>query len=581
MNLQGDIMEYPLPESIGNPNLFVGREEEFEYLNEWLGNIPKRLSISTVILARRKSGKTAILERIFNMCWSNTNMGIIPFYICMNDSKIWIQEFALIYFQTFASHYISYFERNTAMVKDLLSFDQIRQYGSEKSIHLLVKDVDLLVTHKANNEYQPIWHIASTAPDRYASIYDQRILVIIDEFQYTNKYVYMDQGYEKVHNTLPGSYHRIVESKLAPMLVSGSYVSWMLNLMEEFLEAGRLDQFYISPYLTNEAGLQAVYNYSEHLNKPITNETADQINTLCFSDPFFIYCVIKNSKKNTLLTKKGVINTVHNELTGRHSRMSKTWAEYINKTVAKINDKYAKDILLHLCKHNEETWTPEKLKNTLDIDLPTKSIHERLEQMLEADLIEDGGSDIRYKGLSDGTLYLVLRHRFEEEIQNHAPNFKTDFQKKIDRLKNEKQSLQGKLNQLVGKFAEYQLATDMRTRKKFSLSVYFTGIKDRKKLNIMNVSLHVKFQRSDGKEMEIDIKAESDCKTVVLIEVKKWKTKVGVQIIRDFIEKIDVYARLNKDKKVIPAFLSMGGFSVRAKKLCQEKKIGIAETITL
>jgi len=39
MDLQGDIMEYPLPESIGNPDLFVGREEEFEYLNEWLGNI--------------------------------------------------------------------------------------------------------------------------------------------------------------------------------------------------------------------------------------------------------------------------------------------------------------------------------------------------------------------------------------------------------------------------------------------------------------------------------------------------------------------------------------------------------------
>jgi len=574
-------MKYPLPESIGNPDLFVGREEEFEYLNEWLGNIPKRLSMSTVILARRKSGKTAILERVFNMCWSNTNMGIIPFYICMNDSGIWIQEFALMYFQTFASHYISYLERNPSMVKRLLSFNKIREYGIANAIDLLVEDVDLLLEYESKNKVNLMWHIASTAPDRYASIYDQRILVIIDEFQYTNKYVFRDQECKNVHYSLPGSYHRIVESKLAPMLVSGSYVSWMLNLMEEFLEAGRLDQFYISPYLSKEAGLQAVYNYSEHLNKPITNETAEQINTLCFSDPFFIYCVIKNSRKNMLLTKEGVIDTVHKELTGRHSRMSKTWAEYINKTVEKINDKYAKDILLHLCKHNEEIWTPEELKNTLHIDLPIKSIHERLEQLLEADLIEDGGSDIDYKGLNDGTLYLVLRHRFEKEIQNHAPDFKTDFQKKIDQLKKEKQSLQGKLNQLVGKFAEYQLATDMRTRKKFSLSVYFTGIKERKKLNIINVSLHLKFQRADGKEMEIDIKADSDCKKVVLIEVKKWKTKVGVQIIRDFLEKIEVYARLNKDKKVIPAFLSMGGFSVHAKKLCQDKKIGIAETIRL
>jgi len=45
--------------------------------------------------------------------------------------------------------------------------------------------------------------------------------------------------------------------------------------------------------------------------------------------------------------------------------------------------------------------------------------------MLDADLIEDGGSDIEYKGLTDGTLYLVLRHRFEKKIRNHSPDFKT------------------------------------------------------------------------------------------------------------------------------------------------------------
>ncbi|KPA15510.1 ATPase domain protein, prokaryote domain protein, partial [Candidatus Magnetomorum sp. HK-1] len=72
-------MQYPLAETIGNPDLFVGRHEEFERLNEWLELIPKRLSMSTVILARRKSGKTAILERVFNQVWSNNDLGIIPF----------------------------------------------------------------------------------------------------------------------------------------------------------------------------------------------------------------------------------------------------------------------------------------------------------------------------------------------------------------------------------------------------------------------------------------------------------------------------------------------------------------------
>jgi hypothetical protein len=46
-------MQYPLSEKIGEPDLFVGREKEFRLLNKWLSNIPKRLSKSRVILARR------------------------------------------------------------------------------------------------------------------------------------------------------------------------------------------------------------------------------------------------------------------------------------------------------------------------------------------------------------------------------------------------------------------------------------------------------------------------------------------------------------------------------------------------
>jgi len=497
----------------------------------------------------------------------------------MRDKDIWIQHFALSYYQTFASHYISYLEQGDGIINNLLSFDQIREYGINHSIKYLVEDIDAIEKHRAANEPGFIWDIACSTPHRFAVGYKQRILVIIDEFQYFSNHIFFDSNCTNMDKSMPGSYHHLVESKYAPMLVSGSYVSWIIKIMQEYLEACRLDKFYISPYLTKDDGLRAVYKYAGHYHQPITNQTAEQINTLCMSDPFFINCVIKNCKDNALLTSNGVIETVHHELTGRHSRMSGTWEEYINKTVDRINDRYAKDILLHMCKHNDRTWTPQELKNDLEIDLTTKEIHKRLELLVDADLIESTWSDIRYKGLTDGTLFLVLRRRFEEEIKNHAPDFKTDFQQQIDALEREKQSLKGRLNHLIGKFAEYQLATDMRTRKKFPLSIYFSGVKETKTLNIIDVSMRIKYQREDGKEMEIDIKAASDCKRVVLIEVKKWTSKVGVQVIRDFLEKVEVYARSHKDKKIIPAFLSVGGFSVHAKKLCRQKHVGMAETI--
>ncbi|MCP4133134.1 MAG: hypothetical protein GY754_19360 [bacterium] len=79
-------MKYPLQEKIGNPDLLVGREKEFKNVEKWIANIPKKLSKSRVILARRKSGKTAFVQRIFNRLWSE-NGDIIPFYFDMAENS--------------------------------------------------------------------------------------------------------------------------------------------------------------------------------------------------------------------------------------------------------------------------------------------------------------------------------------------------------------------------------------------------------------------------------------------------------------------------------------------------------------
>ncbi len=79
-------MQYPLTEKIGNPDLLVGREKEFRILEQWLAKIPKRPGKSRVILARRKSGKTAIVQRIFNR--RRTENGIsIPFYFSIAETN--------------------------------------------------------------------------------------------------------------------------------------------------------------------------------------------------------------------------------------------------------------------------------------------------------------------------------------------------------------------------------------------------------------------------------------------------------------------------------------------------------------
>lgn len=573
-------MKYPLSEKIGDPNLLTGRKKEFCILDNWLAKIPKRMGKSRAILARKKSGKTAIVQRIFNRLWSE-NGAIIPFFFSIPEAKMWYPEFARSYYRAFASQYISFIERDEKIVDNPLSLEQIREYGITKSISLFVNDVDSMMRNKDEGYHGLMWNTAYTAPERFASFFDKRILVIIDEFQNLSRYIYRDKACETAHDeTFVGNFHDVVESKIAPMLVTGSYVGWLIMVIDKYLEAGRLKRQFMNPCLTPEEGLQAVYKCAEILDVPITNEAAEQINKLCMSDPFFISCVIQSDYEGQdLTTQEGVVNTVNYEITDKSSEMSMTWGEYIELTINKVNDRYAKSMLLHLSKHADRNWTPQEIKETLGLDMDENKIREKLEIMVKADVIDKGTSDIDYRGLQDGSLNLILRRRFEKEISEFVPDLKKEFNEKIEQLEEEKDSLHGRLNNLVGKFAEFQLMTEFRTRKNFSLSVYFSGVKDKTKLNIIDSRMRYKFQRPDGKEMEIDVFAQSDCKRVILAEVKKTEKKTGLSVMRLFHEKVCAFKKSHPKKKILPVFLSVGGFTKGALEFSKEKGIGIAAKI--
>jgi len=91
-------MDYPLQEQIGDPNLFVGRVKEFQNFGQWIAKIPKRLSKSRVILARRKSGKTAFVQRIFNQLW-NEQGAVIPFFFDLGENEIWLPDLSKKYYR--------------------------------------------------------------------------------------------------------------------------------------------------------------------------------------------------------------------------------------------------------------------------------------------------------------------------------------------------------------------------------------------------------------------------------------------------------------------------------------------------
>ncbi|MCU0285459.1 MAG: hypothetical protein MUF15_03565, partial [Acidobacteria bacterium] len=105
-------MEYALEERIGKPDLFTGRNEEMTYFLKWINEIKEKKSQSTAILARRKMGKTAIMERLFNITFYK-NDGVIPFYYEIKESKMWVVDFCHDFFLTLIYQYIAFKTRKT------------------------------------------------------------------------------------------------------------------------------------------------------------------------------------------------------------------------------------------------------------------------------------------------------------------------------------------------------------------------------------------------------------------------------------------------------------------------------------
>jgi Restriction endonuclease len=573
-------MQYPLEEKIGPPELLVGRVAEFALFDKWLNNIPYKLSQSRVILARRKSGKTSFVERIFNRLWSQ-NGQVIPFYLLINEKAIWYPNFAILYYQTFVSQFISFRQRDPTMVRTPLSLEKVRQYAATNNLQAIVDDVDFIIQNKDGQATDLVWHLACSAPHRYATLYDVRFLVILDEFQNIAQFIYPDAQFTtKPIESMPGSFHDLSESKVAPMLVTGSYIGILMKIMSEYLEAGRLQITRFEPYLTPEEGLLAVYKYAEVYRIPITNQTAQQINELCMADPFFISQVMTNELPGKdLTTTEGVIRTVDYEISNRKSMMSKTWAEYIWLTMKRVNGgRHTKQLMLYLSKHADRYWTPRELKQKLGIELSEDELYERLVLLAESDMIERGESDIDFGGLQDGTLRLILRNRFEKEIEGFEPDIKDEFKTKLAAYQNDKRRMQGQINYLEGMLAEHLLAIEFRARKHFRLSDYFTGGSDNRPFNLIEVNERVPFQRRDSKGEEIDIIAKTDDTRVLMVEVRNRQKKTDLKAVQDLRDNALAYAQQHS-VIVLPAFLSLSGFYEDAKAFCEIHNIAVAEQI--
>jgi len=436
-------MQYVLKERIGKPGLFCGREEEMKRLIEWSTNIPKEISKSQAILGRRKSGKTAMMQRLFNILW-NQNGLVIPFYFEVLDQDIWLLDFAKKYFYTFLSHYFSFVLRIPLPLNnvhwnwpDLVHLAE--KHGNEDVIH----QMEVFESYESTESAQQAIDFAFGAPAGFVGYTGKFFVVMIDEIQYMTEYVYKDKEETiKAHN-LPGAFHGLVELKIAPMLVAGSYIGWMTQMMQKMFVGSRLRPFPISPKLDFNGGMEAVYKYAEHYDIPLTEEIALVINSIVQSDPFYMTALF-NSPLRDFSSPDGVIKTFIYEITNKKGELYLTWMEYINISIKKVNDRYAKHILLILSENRyKEMGRDDILKQLGWSEDRDPELEEKLLALEYGGLIEGTSSNYHYQGIPDDVLDLIFRERYHYEIYKKKIDMSGELHRKIKDLEKNNRSFKG------------------------------------------------------------------------------------------------------------------------------------------
>ena len=577
-------MDYALKERIGKPDLFTGRKQELSYFLKWITDIKEEKSQSTAMLARRKMGKTAIMERLFNITFFK-NDGVIPFYYEIKEVKMWVGDFCVDFSLTFIYQYIAFKSRKPEYLGQFEkgNFDKVKQTAIDEGLDYLIELIES-VEYAFLHEYVDIlWNTVREAPKNMAFRRNEFIVQMIDEFQFMNAMIYRDKDMKVPADTLAGGYLSTAESKIAPLLVSGSWVGWLMDELNNMLPS-RFRNKYLKNMPEDEAS-ELLFKYSRFFDVPVTEETAFSLVRVSEGNPFYISSVIRSDYPDKdLASIDGLTGTLEFETLDDQGLIKTSWMEYMAKAFPKINDRNAKNIVLHLSKHRDRDWTRDELREALSLEMSNMDLEKKLNALVKADIINKGRSYYSYRGVNDNIFDKVFRGVYDEEIQKFDSRvIRNEYNDELKKAKRQLKRLLGKLNYHKGYHAEFLILNRL----------LFHAGKDNELLksvtrylpddfDFCGYSRVWKYHSSPeyARIFSVDIFARSvkadDYSIIGEVKNREIK-KFSLDEIKDFELKFAEIKKLENLERVVGFIFSRSGFTAEAEEYCRERGIACSE----
>jgi hypothetical protein len=574
-------IEFAIEERVGEPENFIGRIKELEFLYNWADNIRKKISRSIAFLGRRKIGKSLILERLYNIIYSEQK-GLIPFYYEFTEGKRSGKEFYHDFLTRFYMQVVGYYTRDISLIREAVDthtdvkverlLQHIKKYSiphKEKIVYRLNNCIDSMQTNKPLYEYV----IAATAtPRSFATTpgVEEKIVQMIDEFQYLNMYI--DAG---VEDKPCKAYMSTAEMKVSPLIITGSLMGVVSKELMRWLPH-RFDEF-IVPKMDEQEAIHMTMNYGKIYSHSITPETASYIVYITNNVPGRIIDMLSPKFGKTLISNtESADHALKYEVEG--GTIKHDWDEYLMLAMKAVNDINMRKMTWFLCRHEGEWFYPMDLKREMSLDIDDQKLRDELGLLYKYDIVEQNQG--RYGGVFDRTLKKVFMTNYRDILGLPDKDFDEYFRndslldylkerikqlelglEDADILRNKLKVLQGDHNNLKGHY--YERVILLRLIK--SIINKKGGLTEG--ISVTDFSYKLSAFLESGNEIDIVLEGKE---VVLMIECKNYAPeyihKITKKMVKEFVEKARRLAKERfQHKKLRLAYFSKHGVEDKMK----------------
>ncbi len=575
-----------LKEKIGNPDLFTGRKRELAFFQKWIEGISKEISMSTAILSRRKTGKTALLQRLYNLTFEQ-NHDVMPFYYEVKEGKQWAGEFCQDFFLTFLYQYIAFKTRKpeyiTLAEENTGNFAKAVEVAQQEGLEHVIGSIRNIRTLLQQESMDLLWKQVRDTPRTLATQQNESIVHMIDEFQYLNSEIYWDVAKTNLADDFAAGYMSTAEYRNAPLLISGSWVGWLRNLLHTMLPS-RFRQYELEDMPEDET-VEMIYKYAQLYEVPAAEEVVYAMAQLCEGNPFYVSSLFASTFAGKDFTsQEGLLQTLAYETLDEYGGIRLVWLEYISKIFDNVNQRHAKNIVLYLSQHRDRQVSRQELIERLGFaDMPEVEVEKKLCALVKSDVIEQGSSLFLYQGVQDNIFDKVFRGIYADDIQAFdAAAIGNEYKALYEKAQKDYRALLGRFNQSKGLLAEFVIINQLRLHA-FQNQAFFSSITHNLPDDFQFVEYeHVwsyKTARPDKQDIWIDIFARAGNERYSLIaEVKNRDIKPFSKTeAEEFVRKAMTLREREGIEKAVLFVFSRKGFTKETLAYFRERDIAYSD----